>query len=201
MGNGADHPRSSFEHGDPAMSEHRTPDIVFRPPHDHEGLAVHELVAGSPPLDVNSEYCYLLLCSHFADTCTVAERDGRLIGIQTGYREPNAPDTLFVWQIAVSPEGRGLGIGRGMVEHLLSRFSDGSIRYLEQTVTKSNTASRALFESVARRYDTEVNESLLFGDAHFAAGTHEAEYLLRIGPFRQASPLTTTSANNNQGVT
>lgn len=176
-------------------------DIVFRRPHESEGVAVHEIVAGSPPLDVNSEYCYLLLCTHFADTCTVAERSGRLIGIQTGYREPSAPDTLFIWQIAVSPEGRGLGIGRGMVEHLLSRFSDGSVRFLEQTVTKTNTASRALFQSVARHHGTEVSESLLFGDSHFAGAEHEAEYLLRIGPIGQASPLTMTSANKNQGVT
>lgn len=176
-------------------------EIVFRPPRPTEGVAVHDLVAGSPPLDVNSEYCYLLMCSHFADTCTVAERDGKLIGIQTGYRKPNETDTLFVWQIAVSPEGRGLGIGRGIIEHLISRFPDGAIRYLEQTVTKSNAASRALFESIARRHETEVNESLLFGDAHFGAASHEAEYLLRIGPFRRAAHLTMTTANKNQGVT
>lgn len=175
--------------------------IVFRRPRASEGVEVHDIVASCPPLDVNSEYCYLLMCSHFADTCTVAERDGKLVGVQTGYRKPNAPDTLFVWQIAVTAEGRGLGIGRGMIEHLIARFPGGSVQYLEQTVTKSNTASRALFESIARRHGTEVEESLLFGDAHFGATPHEAEYLLRTGPLTETAPLTTTAANNNQGVT
>lgn len=182
------------------MSYPSAADIVFRTPRVDEGTAVHEIVAHCPPLDVNSEYCYLLLCSHFADTCTVAEKSGHLIGVQTGYRKPREPETLFVWQIAVSPAGRGLGIGRGMVQHLISRFAPAGVRYLEQTVTKSNVASRALFESVARLAGAEVNESLLFGDAEFGSASHEPEYLLRIGPIAADAFTTPKTAQKKQGV-
>ena len=159
-----------------------TTEVRFRRPEPADGARVHALVKASPPLDVNSEYCYLLLCSHFSATCTIAERAGSLIGFQTGYFRPDAPDVLFIWQIAVSPEGRGMGIGKRMVKDLLASFPRGKIRHLEQTVTKSNTASRALFESVARDLHTTVTESLLFGQQHFESGSHDAEYLLRIGP-------------------
>lgn len=174
-------------------------DVLIRVPTQSDGAAVHALMKANPPLEVNSEYCYLLMCSHFAQTCTVAEQDGRLIGFQTGYRRPDAPNTLFVWQIAVGSEGRGKGVGKRMVEHLLGRFP--AVEYLEQTVTKSNNASRALFSSVARSYRAELRESLMFGEERFSDGSHEAEYLLRIGPLSEIRVESHIKANKNQGVT
>ena len=174
-------------------------EITIRTPTAEDALEVHTLVKDCPPLDVNSEYCYLLLCSHFADTCTIAESAGRIIGFQTGYREPQAPNTLFIWQIAVGSEGRGKGLGKRMIEHLLGRFPD--IEYLEQTVTRSNTASRALFESVARKLNAEVDQSMMFGEKHFGSSAHEPEYLLRIGPVPKGRMTASTHANKNQGVT
>lgn len=174
--------------------------IVVRRPRREDGARIHALVKQCPPLDVNSEYCYLLLCSHFAATCTVAERDGELLGFQTGYIRPDEPAVLFIWQIAVGAEGRGAGLGTRMVEDLLQSLPPNTIRYLEQTVTKSNAASRALFESIARRLDTTVEESLLFDSRSFSSGNHESEYLLRIGPIARTEPVTqeTTEARRKR---
>ena len=40
-----------------------------------------------------------------------------------------------------------------------------------------------LFLSVARDLDTDCNESICFSTNHFGHEIHEAEHLLRIGPF------------------
>lgn len=175
-------------------------EIVIRTPTAADGARVHELARRCPPLDVNSAYCYLLFCTHFAGTCTVAERSGKLIGFQTGYFKPGEPNGLFIWQIAVGPDGRGMGIAKRMVQSLLGRFAPGTVQYLEQTVTKTNRPSRALFESVAQELGAAVNESLMFGDEHFGPDSHEAEYLLRIGPIPNSAGTATNQANLSQGV-
>src|SRR5690606_21532662 len=66
-------------------------EIVFRRPSELDGPQVTALIADCPPLDVNSAYCNLLQCSHFADTCVVAERAGQIVGWISGYRPPSAP--------------------------------------------------------------------------------------------------------------
>lgn len=157
-------------------------EVFIRMPVAGDGNRMHALAEKCPPLDLNSEYCYLLMSTHFAKTSTVAERHGELIGFQTGYFKPEDPHVLFIWQIAVGPGGRGEGLGKKMIQSLLNRFDSGRIRYLEQTVTKSNAPSRGLFGSVAKSLLTEIEESPLFGARDFASPSHEPEYLLRIGP-------------------
>ena len=73
---------------------------------------VWDLIAANPALDGNSLYANLLQCSHFAETCALAEQNGTLVGWMSGYRPPEQPDTLFVWQICVSEAARGQGLGK-----------------------------------------------------------------------------------------
>src|SRR3546814_7919148 len=84
-------------------------DFRFRMPKAEDGAAISKLIAACPPLDRNSAYCNLLQCSHFADTCIVAERDGYIAGWISGYRPPSEPDRFFIWQVAVSETARGAG--------------------------------------------------------------------------------------------
>lgn len=158
----------------------------LRSPDATDGRRVHALVEACPPLDVNSRYCYLLLCTHFSGTCTVAEVGGRLVGFQSGYRKPEDPGVLFIWQICVAPEARGNGIAKQMLRSLIQRAPAGSIRALHQSVGSENAASRALFESLAREFRAPMREELLFGPAHFGTSGHANEYLIEIGPFADA---------------
>lgn len=159
-----------------------------------DGPQIWELVGRSPGLDLNSPYCYLLLCSHFADTCLVAYSDnGRLAGFVAGYQPPGRPDTIFVWQVAVAPEARRTGLGRRLVEALLDR-APGGVDYLEATVTPSNTASLQLFRAVARDRGAGLTQDPFFGSELFPSGgndppAHEPELLLRAGPLGRAHLL------------
>lgn len=159
--------------------------INYRQPIIDDGPAIHRLVKDSPPLDVNSAYCYLLLATHFADTCVIAEdRDnGKPAGFVSAYFRPDAPRTLFVWQIAVHPDYRGRGIARGLTTALVTAAYRHTPppEYLELSVNPSNNASRNLFTRLAEELGAEIKESTLFGEALLGDG-HEAEILLRIGP-------------------
>jgi len=159
--------------------------IRFRAPVVDDGPGVWQLVNEVGTLDRNSSYTYALLCRDFSETCRLAERDGQLQGCVTGYRPPAQPETIFVWQVGVSPQARGQGLASRLLDSLLRSPGCREVRFLETTVTPSNEVSRAMFQSLARRLETEIVESVSegFPARLFPEAGHEAEPRLRIGPF------------------
>ncbi|MHA1559590.1 MAG: diaminobutyrate acetyltransferase [Alphaproteobacteria bacterium] len=160
---------------------------TYRRPTVADGPAVWRLVKQVGTLDLNSSYVYLLLCRDFAETCVIAELEGKVCAFLTGYKPPDEVDTLFVWQVGVGQLARGLGVASGLLKHLLLREGSRGIRYLETTVASSNTASRALFRSLARRLETEISESQGFPAELLPEDGHEPEPRLRIGPIEPSS--------------
>lgn len=165
------------------LEKARTPPISIGKPRLAHGASIHRLVTECKPLDVNSRYAYLILCEHFFDTCVIAESASALVGFVSAYHPPRHTDTIFVWQVAVSPNMRGRNVAGRMLRELLARSSARACRYLETTVSPSNTASRRLFLGLARELAAPVQETLLFGEREFGEERHEREMLIRIGPF------------------
>jgi L-2,4-diaminobutyric acid acetyltransferase len=155
----------------------------FRRPTIEDGPAIWRLVVDTGVLDRNSSYAYLLLCRDFSETSVLAEREGSLLGFVTAYRPPARAEVLFVWQVGVAQAARGEGLASTLLDRLLHAPGCRGVRYLETTVTPSNTASRALFGALARRLDTQLEESDGFAAELFPEGGHEQEPELRIGPF------------------
>lgn len=157
--------------------------LELRKPLSTDGASVFRLVAECPPLDPNSMYCNLLQCSHFADTSVAAETEGELRGFVSGYRLPDRPDTLFIWQIAVGEQARGQGLASRMIEHILARPVCSEVRFIETTITPDNRASWAVFEKLAGKLDTRLESSVMFDREQHFDGEHESEMRVRIGPF------------------
>ncbi len=157
---------------------------LLQAPRVEDAAAIYKLVTQCKPLDVNSEYLYLLLCSHFNDTCVVAHLNKEVVGATTAYLVPERPDTLFVWQIAVAQKVRKLGLAMTMLKHLLRRRSCRSIQYIETTISPSNQASLNLFDSLARELKAPLQQSECFSSQMFLGSDHEAENLIRIGPIK-----------------
>ncbi|WP_227698662.1 diaminobutyrate acetyltransferase [Sphingomonas hengshuiensis] len=154
----------------------------MRSPHAEDGAAVTALVAASAPLDRNSAYCNLLQCTDFAETCVVAERQGRVIGWVSAYRPPSAPDRIFVWQVAVDASARGEGLALRMLDALIARPAVAGATSLTTTITEGNAASWGLFGAFARRCNAELTKAPRFErEAHFG-GAHDTEWEARIAP-------------------
>ncbi|WP_209426418.1 diaminobutyrate acetyltransferase [Pararhodobacter sp. SW119] len=152
----------------------------FRKPAPEDGSNVWALIRACEPLDDNSMYCNLIQCDHFADTCILAELDGVPVGWVSGYLLPDAPDTLFVWQVAVAKEARGLGLASQMLDRLLSREDMAGVLHLKTTITRDNKASWALFGSLAERHGGKLTDEPHYRkDDHFD-GEHATEYLVSI---------------------
>jgi L-2,4-diaminobutyric acid acetyltransferase len=158
--------------------------IVLRKPTVDDGAPLHALVHECRPLDENSVYCNLLQCTHFADTCIVAEKTGRLVGFVSGYRMPGHPHIYFLWQVGVAAAGRGHGLATRMIQAILSREDCRGITELNTTITPANGPSRRLFAALARAEGAEITEHEYFGAEHFGAARHEPECLFRIRPLR-----------------
>ncbi len=157
--------------------------IRYRGAAPEDGKALHRLVDDGGVLELNSCYSYVLLCDHFGGTTVVAEHEGEAVGFVTAYRPPSHPDTVFVWQVGTHPRMRGRGVARGLLDALIKRPGCRGIRFLEATVTPSNTASRRLFASFARHRGAEFHEGEGYPGETFAEEEHEPENLIRIGPF------------------
>jgi L-2,4-diaminobutyric acid acetyltransferase len=114
-----------------------------------------------------------------------AESDTELLGFISGYLIPDRPNTLFIWQVAVSAKARGCGLASRMLDHILARESCRNVQYLETTITEDNDASWALFGRLAERRQAELVSLPGFDKALHFDGMHDSETLVRIGPFNQ----------------
>ncbi len=154
--------------------------LTLSPPSPADGSAVYELITHSPPLDVNSMYCYLLQCTHFTSTSAVALNGKEIVGFISGYILPEDANTLFIWQVAVSKKARGLGLATAMLNDILDRPQCIDINILETSITESNQVSWALFRSLTKSRSAKLEKFVLFDrNTHFN-DKHDTEYLARI---------------------
>ena len=152
-----------------------------------DGVEFWRLARDSKVLDVNSRYAYLLWCRDFAETTVVARAGRKVLGFITGYRRPEEPSTLLVWQVAVDAAARGQGLAGRMLNALFDRVPE--VDHLETTITPDNDASIALFTKFARRRGAPVQVDELFSGELLAPGEHddhEPENKYRIGPIPTA---------------
>lgn len=159
-------------------------DFYFREPAKNDGAAVWELIKGTKVLDLNSSYSYLMWCDIFSETSIVAEKDGEIFGFISGYKNPNNPNKLFIWQVAVDVSARGNGLATKMLRQLLKRKASKNIDYVEATVSPSNQPSQSLFKGLAKKLDTDchISEYFIADDFPAEEEEHEDELLFTIGP-------------------
>ncbi|MBH0122800.1 diaminobutyrate acetyltransferase [Rhodococcus sp. HM1] len=166
----------------PAEPSLRTPaELQFRTPRIADGIRIWEIARDSRVLDVNSSYAYVLWCRDYAATSLVATDEfDRPVGFVTGYRRPEAPGTLFVWQVAVDEDQRGRGVAARMLHTLLDRLRHCGVTRLETTISPDNSASIALFTAVAQQRGTYITRTDLFAADDFP-DSHLPEDLYTIG--------------------
>ena len=143
---------------------------------------IFQLVAASPPLDLNSFYLYALQASHFADTSVVATSKDGVVGFMSAYLRPDVTNELFIWQVAVNTNYRGQGIGQRMLADLVSRPHLQQVKNLSATIGPSNEASLGLFRGFAAKHDLVLEQGECFlGEQAFPIDQHhEPELYWRV---------------------
>lgn len=157
-------------------------EIVITMPEINDVKNIFSLINTCKPLDVNSEYCYMLLATHFQQSCVLAKQDDSTIGFLSSYIKPDAPDVLFIWQVAVHPDFRGQQISQRMFAALMTRTPMQNVRWIETTIGPTNVSSQKLFQKLANIVDAPMEVST-FATKEMFLESHEDEDLYRIGPF------------------
>ena len=157
--------------------------IRLRNPTVKDAAAIWCKVESVGNLERNSCYAYLLLCSHFAETCLLAERGEELLGFVLAYRPPSEAEAVFVWQVGVLPTARGTGLGRRLLSGLLHLPACRDARFLVATVSPDNRASLALFQGLARALGVGCVNQPGYAGVLFA-GPHPDENIVRLGPLK-----------------
>jgi L-2,4-diaminobutyric acid acetyltransferase len=157
--------------------------VAVRTALESDGALLWEIARDAKGIDLNSPYAYMMMCQNFSETSAVVEVYGQPAGFVTAYRLPKRPQVLFVWQIAVLPEFRGLGIGQRLLDGLVTLPGCTTVRTMETTVTPSNSASEALFRGFAKTHGAHLDIREGFASTDFpddAPG--DAERLFVIHP-------------------
>lgn len=159
--------------------------ILFRIPQKKDAKEIVNLIRTGGTLDMNSEYLYLLQSTHFNETCCVATYEDEIIGFVSGYILPLKKDKLFIWQVAVSNKFRGQNLAMKIILDIFHRNNQkNEIKYILSTVTPSNKSSQRVFEKIAEKFDTKIQNEVLFSINDFIdAQEEEVQYL--IGPITQ----------------
>lgn len=158
--------------------------ISYRKPEPRDGTQIWKLIRDIGSLDLNSAYCYTLLGDYFTDTCMIAQSNEEIVGFISAFRSPRNPETLFVWQVAVSSSHRRQGIAKAMLKQILKQKECKGVRFIETTVSPTNMASRRLFLSFAEEESVPSTVTVGYGAEMFPDDSnHEDEPLFVIGPF------------------
>ncbi|MDL9939007.1 diaminobutyrate acetyltransferase [Gordonia sp. ABSL1-1] len=160
--------------------------VDYRSPTTDDGIRLWEIASDSKVLDVNSSYSYVLWCHDFASTSIVAEVDSRTVGFVTGYRRPDDPAILMVWQVAVDDTYRGHRIAATMLHRLLDRTAHDGVIAMNTTISPDNVASQRLFESVATARGLRFTRRDLFPADAFP-DAHQPEDLYLLEPVTDAN--------------
>jgi len=158
-------------------------DILVRSPKKEDGKKIYKLVDNSKVLDLNSEYLYLLQSTHFENTCSVALSGDDVIGFVSGYRLPQRPNTLFIWQVAVDEKFRGNNLAKILLMNIIKRKENIDLEFINTTVSPSNNSSIRVFEKLSKELKTQIVNKSFFEKEDFN-NSHEEEVLYEIGPFK-----------------
>lgn len=137
-------------------------------------------IASESSLDLNSSYSYLMMAKFFNDRCFVVRDNEEIVGFITGFVLKD--DVYFVWQICIDDKYRGQGLAKKLlIEATETLTKTENIKFIQATVSPTNTASMKLFKSIANKHKTFFATKSGFEEDDFPDDKPE-ERLIQVGP-------------------
>ena len=81
------------------------------------------------------------------DLPLLAEVNGEPVGLAWGYIEATSPEVVHLYQVWVAPTYRGLGVGKMLLDAVISWAKEKQADYLELGVTQADSPAVHLYES------------------------------------------------------
>jgi ribosomal protein S18 acetylase RimI-like enzyme len=99
------------------------------------------------------------------------DQEGKLIGMATLYRDQhiNSNHKAFLFGMYVSPEYRGQGVGKSLMEKVIAQARALGLRQINLSVNNANEAPVGLYESFGfERYGLE-KDAMRIGEEYYDA--------------------------------
>ncbi|AKS41149.1 ribosomal protein S18 acetylase RimI-like enzyme [Wenzhouxiangella marina] len=90
------------------------------------------------------------------DLPLVAEREGKPVGLAWGKVFPGEKDRAYLFQMWVAAEFRGQGIGRRLLQYVLSWAADLRVEWVELTVMIGNAPATRLYHDLGFRPEGDL---------------------------------------------
>lgn len=123
-------------------------EIIIRNPEESEFTKVYNFVCTCKPLETYGEHFFKIIFRYFKNSCFVAEFNFDIVGFVFGFKSQVDPDNYFIWQIGVSSEIRGKGIGVKLLRQIENNAKELGCKKLELTVDPKNAPSQKLFDKL-----------------------------------------------------
>lgn len=163
--------------------------------HD-EYRKVYALAGEIDGIEQHAEHVYKIMSDHFGSTFFIAkvpDKEGTLkaTGFMMGYMSQEIRGHLFVWQIAVSDQSKGQGIGHRLLKHTVCfAHSKYGCTAVMATVETGNIPSQNLFEKLdfkieSSRFVQPGQELITHEDKqavrnYYGSGTDQIFYVLNV---------------------
>lgn len=134
-------------------------DTTFGIRHPQEGdiEGIRAVVKACEPLIMTYiPYYYWIATRYFADTCAVAEKDGKIAGWCCILAVPDGK--FFVHQLGVAPDARGHKIAEEMVTWLFRKIKAKGGAEIELTIERDNNHVKKLFARAAEETGLKLSE-------------------------------------------
>ncbi|AQU81280.1 MULTISPECIES: diaminobutyrate acetyltransferase [unclassified Halomonas] len=157
---------------------------IYMHPSISDATSIYHIAQKTPQLDSYPEYFYLLWCRDFKNTSLVAKKRENIAGFIIGYLRPDDPQTLLLWQQAMSKETINKGIGIKLLYNLTKQCSLKGTRFIEATIDPSNKGAEKTLKGISKLFNTKISKKDIFDENLFSTNHHK-EVLVRIGPLME----------------
>jgi len=120
--------------------------MIFRQAREEEFLNVFEFVSHCKPLESYAEHVYKIMLRHFNNSCFVVEEEKKIVGFVLGFVSQTDMKTYFLWQVGISPDKQGKGLGGKLLDFLEKKVKGLGCKRIELTIDPQNLHSQKLFE-------------------------------------------------------
>ncbi|MEA1885690.1 MAG: GNAT family N-acetyltransferase [Bacteroidota bacterium] len=159
-------------------------------------LKIHQLAGEIDGIVQHPGHVYKIMADHFGDTFFIAREENEdneieILGFMMGFVSRKMKGELFVWQIAVSDNAQGKGIGSKLLQHTIDyAIKANDCNAVIATVETDNRPSQKLFEKFgfiidSQKYRTGNQEMINVNNReaiknYYGSGTDQIFYIKKV---------------------
>lgn len=156
---------------------------------------IHDIAGEIDGIVQHPTHVYKIMADHFGHTFFVAREyqsnQNKILGFMLGFLSERIKGHLFIWQIAVTKNTQGKGVGSKLMDYTINYAKNlDNCHKILATVETDNFASQSLFE----KYNFEIksgnykgkNQEIIFENEkkavknYYGSGTNQIFYVLEV---------------------